>query len=420
MNPREKTVKILDYIILLGMVVFLVSSSLSIAVMKLASGILILLPWLIKSILERRWSGAFVTKLEIPILVFLLASLLASLASYRIGGWEYILRGLRWFPDSATVFLVIFVVAYNIRSNQRRPLVYALLAGALFNSLIALGQFIFAIVTHCNLMDIRPSGIMFYMTFGCINMLAATLAVSLAIFDDCSRRWKLILWATAGLLVVGCAVSLVRSALLGLLVSMFVIIFLKGKRIFVIIPILIVVALLLVPQVRQRLEETIQFNENGITLNLANQYDERLYIFKSGWEMVCRYPILGVGLHNVAVGYTHFREKEAAQNTPHLHNNFLQITAQSGFVGLGAFIFMVFAFFWVLGKRFKLTRKSGEGESAGLSLALACSAIAGLAGFLAMGIFEYNFGDYESVNSLMILMGLALTRNLLIKDTERK
>jgi len=418
MNLREKTVKILDYVILLGMVVFLVSSSLSIAVMKLASGILILLPWLIKSILERRWSGAFVTKLEIPILVFLLASLLASLASYRIGGWEYILRGLWWFPDSATVFLVIFVVAYNIRSNQRRPLVYALLAGALFNNLIALGQFISAIVTHSNLMDIRPSGIMFYMTFGCINMLAATLAVSLAIFDDCSRRWKLILWATAGLLVVGCAVSLVRSALLGLLVSMFVIIFLKGKRIFVIIPILIVIALLLVPQVRQRLEETIQFNENGITLNLANQYDERLYIFKSGWEMVCRYPILGVGLHNVAVEYTHFREKEAVQNTPHLHNNFLQITAQSGFVGLGAFLFMVFAFFWVLGKRLKLTRKSGEG--AGLSRALTCSAIAGLAGFLAMGIFEYNFGDYESVNSLMILVGLALANNLLIKHTERK
>jgi O-antigen ligase len=132
---------------------------------------------------------------------------------------------------------------------------------------------------------------------------------------------------------------------------MFVIIFLKGKRIFVIIPILIIISLLLVPQVRQRLEETIQFNGNGITLNLANQYDERLYIFKSGWEMVCRYPILGVGLHNVAVEYTHFREKEAAQNTPHLHNNFLQITAQSGFVGLGAFLFMAFAFFWVLGKR---------------------------------------------------------------------
>jgi O-antigen ligase len=418
MKPLEKTVKILDYIILFGMVVFFVSSSLSIAVMKLSSGLLILLPWLIKSILERRWSGAFITKLEIPILTFLVACLVASLASYRLGGWEYVLRGLRWFPDSATAFLVIFMVAYNIRGRQRRPLVYAVLVGALFNSLLALGQFVNAIATHANLMDVRPSGIMFYMTFGCINMLAAVLAVSLAIFDDTGRWRRLLLWATAGLLVAGCAVSLVRSSLLGLLVAIFVIIFLKGKRVFVIIPILIIISLLLVPQVRQRLEETVQLGEGGISLNLANQYDQRLYIFKSGWEMVCRYPILGVGLQNVAAEYTHFREKEATQNTPHLHNDFLQITAQSGIVGLGAFLFMITAFFWVLGKRFRSGKKEVEGR--GLTNALLCSAIAGLAGFLAMGLFEYDFGDYESVNSLMILIGLALTVNLPAEAGERK
>ncbi len=409
MSPREKAIRILDIIILSGLAVFFASASLSISVIKLSSGFLILLPWIIKSIIERRISGAFWTKLEIPILVFLLVCLITSLASYRIGGWDYVIRALGWFPHSATFFLVIFMVAFNLRGKYRRPLCYLLILGAVLNSLVALGQFTHTIFTSGSLMENRPSGMLFYMTFGSIVVMAASLSLSMAVFDQGGGWRRVILWLSFAVLTLGCAVSLVRSALLGLFVTIFTIILLKGRKIFIIIPLLFIMVLMLVPQVRERVTETFIFGEGGLSLKLANEYDERLYIYRSGWEMVRRYPILGVGMRNVAWEYTHFREKEAVRHYSHLHNNILQVSAQSGVIGLASFIALIVSFFWVTVRRFKL--KDAEDGHPPLDRALAVAAIAGLAGFLGVGIFEYNFGDYESCNFLMILLGLALSRS---------
>jgi len=249
---------------------------------------------------------------------------------------------------------------------------------------------------------------LFYMTFGSIVVMAASLSLSMAVFDQGGGWRRVILWLSFAVLTLGCAVSLVRSALLGLFVTIFTIILLKERKIFIIIPLLFTMVLMLVPQVRERVTETFIFGEGGISLKLANEYDERLYIYKSGLEMVRRYPLLGVGMRNVALEYTHFREKEAVRHYSHLHSDILQVSAQSGVIGLASFIALIVSFFWVTARRFKL-KDAGDGDPP-LDRALAVAAIAGLAGFLGVGIFEYNFGDYESCNFLMILLGLALTR----------
>jgi O-antigen ligase len=83
---------------------------------------------------------------------------------------------------------------------------------------------------------------------------------------------------------------------------------------------------------------------------------------------------------------------------PHLHDNFLQITAQNGWLGLAAYLFWIGVFYWK-GLSFK-TRNKDEGD---LNWTFLCV----FSAILAWGLTEYTF-SHQFMNVQFFLLGLQL------------
>jgi O-antigen ligase len=88
---------------------------------------------------------------------------------------------------------------------------------------------------------------------------------------------------------------------------------------------------------------------------------------------------------------------------PHLHDNVLQIAAESGLFAAAAYAAIVVCFFVACLRRLRAETDPGRrGVLAGAFLAVA--------GITAAGFFEYNFGDVEVLMTTLIVMAIPFSR----------
>jgi len=90
---------------------------------------------------------------------------------------------------------------------------------------------------------------------------------------------------------------------------------------------------------------------------------------------------------------------------PHLHDNLLQIAAESGLFAAAAYVAILACFFTACLRRLRAEDDPGRrGVLAGAFLAVA--------GITAAGFFEYNFGDVEVLMTTLIVMAIPFSRAL--------
>ena len=95
--------------------------------------------------------------------------------------------------------------------------------------------------------------------------------------------------------------------------------------------------------------------------------------------------------------YAQYRDPDAVEKVnPHLHNVPMQIAAERGLPALAA---------WLCSSIAAVDARSGCSRRQPRSL-LAATALAAIAGMLAAGMFEYNFGDSEFLMLFLVLVTL--------------
>jgi len=111
---------------------------------------------------------------------------------------------------------------------------------------------------------------------------------------------------------------------------------------------------------------------------------DRIRMLEAGVEMIRDHPLLGVGPANVKEAYAIYRKQDAPRpRPPHLHNNVVQLWAERGILGLGAYILLLALFLRLCARAWRTHRKWAEvGVAVAVSLTVA-------------GLFEFNFGDTE-------------------------
>ncbi len=130
---------------------------------------------------------------------------------------------------------------------------------------------------------------------------------------------------------------------------------------------------------------------------------DRVAMAATGLEIIRAHPWLGIGPGLMERVYPAWVVDWAVnESNPHLHNNVLQITAERGLLGLAAWLWMMAAFALAA---WRILRAEGPGGRGGPE---ARAALAALAGFLAMGMFEYNFSDSEVLMALLYVISLPL------------
>jgi hypothetical protein len=137
-------------------------------------------------------------------------------------------------------------------------------------------------------------------------------------------------------------------------------------------------------------------------LTQAETNTGRLAIYAANLDIVQDHPILGLGFGRYQrVARPYYDRHPDADRRSHAHNNFLQIAAEAGLVGLAAFV-LVFATALRFGGE---VVRGGHSEAVRLTALGACLAIVG---FLVGGLTQYSFGDTEVATGLWATLALLM------------
>lgn len=220
---------------------------------------------------------------------------------------------------------------------------------------------------------------------------------------------RLLALACCALAGAAMLMSLSRGALLGAVAALAVMAAVASRRTLTIAVVgLVVLALVLLlgafsllpQQVAVRLSQMVEyfgvFDVRSIELTAQNwAIVERMARWQAAWNMFVNNPWLGVGLGNYAVAYESYALPGWPDPLGHAHNFYLNMMAETGVVGAGAYLALVAIWFWH-GLQV-LRRASGP----------LFTVVVGLLGIL-MAAAVHNLFDNLYVHNMNIQVGLTL------------
>jgi len=200
-------------------------------------------------------------------------------------------------------------------------------------------------------------------------------------------------WLLAGTVIVTFALllTLTRSAWLGWLCAIAVLLILKWPRaIAYTVPLLVIFVTLAPMGLFSRMVSTFNTRQES---NL-----DRIRMIQAGVEIIKDYPLLGVGPANVKEVYPLYRRHDAPRfRIPHLHNNVVQIWAERGILALAAYVLLNVLFLRECVRAWRGPESRFAEVGVAVTVALA-----------AAGMFEFNFGDTEVFWILLDVMALVV------------
>ena len=182
---------------------------------------------------------------------------------------------------------------------------------------------------------------------GCVlsiaDVMCMILPLALVILMD--SRFEKKLKKAAAFVVSGVIVGLLSNKSRGawltepIVVSIAVYRYLKQNRRYLIIFCLVVLGIISYmatsPQYTQRV-----YSITNTTTDQSNV--DRIWVLKSAKQMIHDHPVTGVGLGQFVDLYENqYKYEQESQHLPHAHNNFVQVTVETGIVGLLGFLYFV-------------------------------------------------------------------------------
>jgi O-antigen ligase len=366
-----------------AIVVFAVVAVFSGAAAQITLGVAVLFwIWHLKrSSPETRWPLAWALG------AFAAVSLLSA-ATAVIPALGFVELRTSWIPVGC------FYVCVNRAGSEERAarLVRILAASGAVSAVVGLSQ----TVVHGT--EYRIHGTLTdWMTFSGLLLIVLMLAVAQLLFRGRGKKDAWLAGAVA-LMLVAVLASQTRSAWVGLAVALGLLIWIRDKRFLIALPLAAVLALAVAPgPVRERMLSFTDLEDITAT--------ERVFMWRSGTEIFLDYPLLGVGPGNVRPIYPQYQHPDdpwiPERRWTHLHSNIFQIAAERGLFGLLTWLAVWIMFLLKARRRWRslaVEDRDGRARIAG--------AVAAILAFLAMGLFEYNFGDSEVIQLAALVMAL--------------
>jgi putative inorganic carbon (hco3(-)) transporter len=345
--------------------------------------------WMLKS---REGSLPPGMRIIVPLLAFMIWNVIAALASPNI--WLGLTITKKFY-----LYLLVALVPLIIRGEGRLTWIYRVLfVVSIASSLRGIGQFVSN--PHRDLLH-RISGFMSHtMTYSGLSMLVLVL---LAAYALCAgfRRHKWVI-PVGALIVLALVFSLTRNTWAGAIAGIVVLLIMRRPWAIAVLMAAILIFYLISPGViKQRLQSGLDTKDTTTHQRIECAY--------TAIQIIQHHPWLGVGPKNVAYEAPKYRREYELPDWAyqHLHNNFLQIAAESGIPGLLLWLWFMIRLAWdaIRCYRNANSKAFSGGASLKLEALLASSAaIAALAALLIAGMFEYNFGDSEVLTLFLFIV----------------
>ena len=138
------------------------------------------------------------------------------------------------------------------------------------------------------------------------------------------------------------------------------------------------------------------FDVRGYPVDDANYaIVERMAHWQAAWYMFEDHPWFGVGFGNYAAVYPAYSLPHWDDPLGHAHNYYLNVTAESGLVGLAGYLILWAAIFWMAWRAVRTTHGFAQGVAAGVFGVLVALSV-------------HNLFDDLFVHSMQIQVGIAL------------
>jgi len=404
-----------DRLIRISLILFAIFSPVSIAGTHISISLAVLL-WIVVMLSKKRFSFRN-TALNLPLLGLAAAALISTVFSVDV---KFSLKGLK----SASLIIVYFVVVNNLKSkSQVKTLINTLIAFTSVSAAYGIFQHFTGIDFlgyNDSLNKLLPRATGFYdipMTFSEYISMISMIILSLLLFF----RKKNAPFILALILVIsGLYFSFTRGAWMGTLSGFLLLLFLRNKKLFfaglITAAAIGSAALLLFPG------STISRRIYTLTERKDNPVIKRMFIWECSLNMVRDFPLTGVGWEcfrkayprytNYSGPYRGWKWRQFITKTyTHAHNNFLNIAAETGIIGMGAFLWIIIVIFaeFLVSYR-NLTDDYLKSLHGGI--------FASLVVFLVTGLTEYTFGDSEVAMLFYFLAGIFFIIPVLDKKKE--
>jgi O-antigen ligase len=192
--------------------------------------------------------------------------------------------------------------------------------------------------------------------------------------------------------------SQTRSAVLGTLAGIAIVLFLIRPRAVLLLVLLVPAAYLLSPE---PIRDRFRTGWNKEDPNTRN----RIELTETSLRLIGDNPWFGVGPKNVSIEALRYRGRAEYPNWmyQHMHNNALQMAAERGIPGLVLWLCLMARLAWDGWRLFRSSRAMPSAEA----LPVAAAGLGSWVALMIAGLFEYNFGDSEVLALFLFMQSAA-------------
>ena len=302
-------------------------------------------------------------------------------------------RSLRALPGLCVVLLLPITVDLVERPGQGRLLLAILGSSAVALAAIGLWQF----AQGADHLQNRIRGpLSHYMTYSGLTLIGTCVWLGILFEEKGARRLPGLAFILPGAATL---LTFTRNAYVGLLAALAAYLAVRRPRgLLLLVPAALAIFLLAPADVRSRIRSITDLSDP------TNR--DRIAMVRAGGRMIADHPLFGVGPELIKPYYTLYRDPDAPRwRVPHLHNNLVNVAAESGLFAAAAYLVLLVMFF---SRTILLLAREKSADRAALlgGAFLACAALS------VAGLFEHNFGDKEIQMATLLLLALPFSRAL--------
>lgn len=376
--------KNLDRIIVLGLYLYSLGAVVSSALMNISLG-LSFLAWIIKKARNFKVES---TPFDKYILFFLIAIAFSFIGSWNLSNSIHKFRKCFLTP----VFLFYLVVDLNPDLKSIRNFLMII-------STVFLGSVFYSLWQHYIGVQ-RVHSNLFVLEFGTILAMAIIYLVVYIFWYKTGYKKKFFLISLNIILLISLILTLARGAWVALIISVYVIMAIKDKKILIYFLVSCLLFLLVVPYFISdiyidRFKSIFDTEHDKSNTTRLELWRGALLIYRDHW-------INGIGLDNfseVIKMKPYYRESMIS--TSHAHNNFLQVAAETGSIGLISFILL---FIVIINQLYKYYRLAMNNKLKLFYL----GTIGMIVVYLSHGLTEYNLNDRFSGRLVWFVIGISI------------
>jgi O-antigen ligase len=374
---------VIDNILLGLFVIFSFTTTFSVAASEIAIGLVYIFAGI--KIYKERINVIKNNLFIYPVVIYAIATIISTIFSIAP------LKGIRGILNIMFLPYIFFVGLSINKKRDMKIIIFSLIIAASISGLFSIYQHIFI---FNRLFDTAHRTTGFFHSFQTYSdMLTIVLSIVLGmVFYIKKNRLLLILSLIS--IGIGIIFSLSRNSWLSIMISLFILSFIKNRKIILTSILSILLFVFLFPNNFF----SIRFRS---TFSIENNM-ERILLWSSGLDMIKDNVWFGVGPNNSGLMYSKYKRPGISLNNTHFHNTYIQIFAERGVFGFLAILFLMVLLLYCSLKSFIYSK---DPEKKGISLGLFLSSVS----ILILGCFNNQFGDAEIRNLIYFIMGLTLS-----------